>query len=772
MLKFYYDTKYKYTNRTIIDLTGDSNYKEVSYLNIDTPDTINGHIVYTFGKNETDLPTYIYDTETSQRWFVSGITPVSARKKYQISLLRDIISENPALWANETNAYVAAGLAGANNYNKYKRWGLPFTNTKVNQQKLTINGGSSFYVFYVNEQHVTNGTVTSEDDLELEYTTIPGITSFDYEVNGLASIPSGQFIGAGDVTYTSSYICDLSTIMYQTDKQPAPYLTQNTKVVWRFGNGPAYVLSESTSDAVSPYFYVGTPYLRVENNENSALSDMQTAINNAVTSWLNTNYPTRFTATDYANLAPYQNKTILDTSTSHAYILRLSIGTAQVVNDYLSNTTLTTALSSINWPQLDTSNTRNFERDGNIANLKQTIYTLNWYLEDLGTATSIDLTLKANVRKLPKSAVRCLNIAPTGTISKEEMSAALMIAQTNGINPDNTTGRILDIQYLPFTVATAVNNNILINNTPMTAQFLELDDFQYDINLTDLTNINKETDTIKIVSPSRASQYLFKPYDNDGNMEFAAKITIKPYTSTIYVRPSTKGLLMQDWDDKDCLIIQEDMSLTNVTSEWTNYVYNNRNYLNSFERQIQGREFERGWERRVEEANMAADDWTARNISAQKAQTYTLNIPLVSDIAAAIGTAWADDAYMKAAQVDREYNEAMYREGVSLSRDLFEYQLENIKSQPLIPSRITTIDCKFLDGIYLEFYSTNPTELAAIAKYYEYNGNRIDDYGSFADYWGNFVRGKLIKAVNYTQPEVNELNRRLEMGIFTGGITV
>ena len=65
MLKFYYDTKYKYTNRTIIDLTGDSNYKEVSYLNIDTPDTINGHIVYTFGKNETALPTYIYDTENS-----------------------------------------------------------------------------------------------------------------------------------------------------------------------------------------------------------------------------------------------------------------------------------------------------------------------------------------------------------------------------------------------------------------------------------------------------------------------------------------------------------------------------------------------------------------------------------------------------------------------------------------------------------------------------------------------------------------------------------
>ena len=773
MLKFYYDTKYKYTNRTIIDLTGDTNYKEVSYLNIDTPDTINGHIIYTFGKNETALPTYIYDTENSQRWFVSGITPVSARKKYQISLLRDVISENPALWANETNAYVAAGLAGANNYNKYKRWGLPFTNTKVNQQKLTINGGSSFYVFYVNEQHVTNGTVTSEDDLELEYTTIPGITSFDYEVNGIASIPSSQYIGVQGTYALSSTWVDLSTIMYLTDKQPAPYLTQNTKVVWRFqGSGLPQILSQSTSDVLSPYIYIATPYQRVEDNENSAASDAQTAISNLLPTYLTTKYPNAMSGTDVSNLNAYRNKTILDTSTGHAYILRCSVGTGYSDTGYLPNNTLTSALSSINWPQLDTSNTRNFERDGDIARVVQWISPQSWYLEDLGTATSIDLTLKANTRKLPKSAVRCLNIAPTGTISKEEMSAALMIAQTNGINPDNTTGRILDIQYLPFTVATETNNNILINNTPMTAQFLELDDFQYDINLTDLTNINKETDTIKIVSPSRASQYLFKPYDNDGNMEFAAKITIKPYTSTIYVRPSTKGLLMQDWDDKDCLIIQEDMSLTNVTSEWTNYVYNNRNYLNSFERQIQGREYERGWERRVEEANMAADDWTARNISAQKAQTYTGSIPLVSDIAAAIGTAWADDAYMKAAQIDREYNEAMYREGVSLSRDLFEYQLENIKSQPLIPSRITTIDCKFLDGIYLEFYSTNPTELAAIAKYYEYNGNRIDDYGSFADYWGNFVRGKLIKAVNYTQPEVNELNRRLEMGIFTGGITV
>ena len=94
-------------------------------------------------------------------------------------------------------------------------------------------------------------------------------------------------------------------------------------------------------------------------------------------------------------------------------------------------------------------------------------------------------------------------------------------------------------------------------------------------------------------------------------------------------------------------------------------------------------------------------------------------------------------------------------------------QLDNIQAQPSIPSRVTTIDIKLLDGIYLEFYSTNPTELDAINNFYRYNGNRIDAYGTFSTYWGWFVRGKIILSQFYTQPEIDELNRRLSMGIFT-----
>ena len=764
MLKFYYNPAYKYTNRTIIDLTGDSNYKEVNYLNIDTPDTINGHIIYILGKDES-IPTYIYDTENTNRWFVSGITPLSARKKYQISLVRDIISENPIIWAAEQNSYISAGLA--TNYNKYKRWGLPFTNTKVGQQKLTINGNSSFYVFYVNEQNISGAGVLSESDLPISYASIPGISSFDYTVNGLNSIPGYEYVGVGTVYNLSNIQTKLNTVMRFS---PNNYI----KYIWDQNGDFQY------TSYVPNYFYIATAAADVATNTNSAKTNMMTAVSNYTDTVKASLYGTSIISnSNINNLAPYIGKTILDSSTNKVYRISLNNSPSYTDTydaDRTSAATLVSALMNINWPSLDTTDTNNYTSNGTIysfsANVTEYVYTI----EELGTASSVEFTLKADVRKLPKSAVRCVNIVPTGSITKEEMAQALMMAQTNaGIDPDNpNAGRILDIQYLPFSVATSTNNNIKINNTAMTAQFLELDDFQYAINLADLTDMHKETDTIKIVSPSRASQFLFRPYDNDGNMEFGVKITIKPYTSTIYVRPSTKGLLMYDWDDKDALIIEEDFSLTTVTSQWTEYIYNNKTFLNSFERQIQGREFERGWERRVEEAQMRADDWTARNITAQKSATYSGNLPIISGIVGAVGmlAAGPDRDYMYAAQLDRQYNEAMYQESVSLSRDLFNYQLENIKSQPMVPSKITTIDCKFLDGIYLEFYSTNETELQAIANYYAFNGNRIDDYGSFATYWGPYVRGRIIKTNNYTQPEFEELNRRLTAGIFTGGYSL
>ena len=766
MLKFYYNPKYKYTNRTIIDVTNDTNYVEKNYVNIDSPDTINGHIIYQFGQDaqgnylSEDMPTYVVDTITSRRWFVSGITQLNSYK-YQISLLRDVISEGDA-WKGE-EAYIQAGTA--TNYNKYKIWNLPYTNTKVNQQRLNINGKSSFFVFYVNEQTVASNGAISESDLKLSYATVPGYTGYDISVANMNSIPNYSFVGAGTITTWENLKASLTV---------APASGQQQK--WTIEDGSLDV--QPSSENGLGYHFWATSYfnfLRFFTDDLSAKTNVETAFNACISDYQNTQsiFGTIATQSQTDDLDAYVGKIIYCVADQKFYRINKTANYLVEHGEWLSNTytgTFASAVRNITFPKdNNTSGTITVTNYDNAIFFKSTQRVQSYSLEVIGTAQSFDLTLKADIRKLPKSAVRCVNIVSDSTVSDEDIAQCLMLAQTNPANV-NEEGRILDVQYLPFSIATTsdTTNDIKINNTTIPAKFIDGDDFLYDINLTDLTNIHKETDTIKIVSPSRASQYLFRPYNNNGNMEFAVKITLKPYASTIYIRPSTKGLLMYDWDDKDCLIISEDFSLTNVTSQWTEYVYSNKNYSNIFEREIQGREFERGWERKVEQAQKAMDKITARNVEGQQVKNQLWNLPIISSIGAGLASSTGmNEDYLKAAATDRQYNEALYQEGISLSRDMFNYQLDNVKSQPLIPSKITTIDCKLLDGVYLEFYSTNPTELAAIDNYYKYNGHRIDDFGTFSQYYGHFVKGRIIISSHYTQPEIDEINRRLEMGIFT-----
>ena len=765
MLRFYYNPSYKYTNRQIITLDDTQAHRDIDYANIDSPDTINGHIIYKLELGET-LPTYILDLETSRRWFVSGITQLRTGK-FQISLLRDIISESPEIWKNE-QAYINSGKA--RDFIKYKTWGLPFTNTKIREQRLDINGKSSFFVFYVNEQVLSQSGVISEKDLNLDYSSIPGITNFDYAVDDLNEIPSFNIVNGGEVHVWQDATCRIDTDFIEWKKWDTYFI-----MVYKYQDDTLGLTNLTVKPTNNYLVYDNIYHGDLTSNKNNINTLTKTALRNYLDNHYLQNVGYVVSKSSYDDLEKYVDKIIFNNITRKVYTIRKQESKKVILETIPQGpytNELYNTLKKLNYPISidDTNDKPQLLQYGNWLRCGGTLSTCSYTLEELGTAETFSFNFKANQRKLPKSAVRCVNIVATDTILDSDIAQSLMLAQTNPAMTEETAnvGRILDIQYLPFSIATETNENIKINNKPMIAQFLDNDDFQYAIDLPDLENINKETDTIKIVSPSRASQFLFRPYNNDGNMIFNVEITIKPYTSIIYIRPSTQGLLLTDWDDKDCLVIQEDFSLTNITSSWTNYIYSNRNFQSIFEREIQGRAFQRDWERKIEQAQAKSDEWTARNISSQKARAYTGNLPIISDIAGAIGTAWQDSAYMQAAQLDREYNEALYQEGISLARDNFQMQLENIQSQPNIPSKITTIDVKMLDGVYLEYYSTNETELQAIENFYYYNGERIDAYGIFANYWGWFVRGKIIISNNYTQPEIDELNRRLNMGIFTG----
>lgn len=767
MLKFYYNPAYKYTNRTIIDVSSDTSFRELNYENIDSPDTINGHIVYQLAPLEK-VPTYVVDEDSGWKWFVSGITQLRTGK-YQISLLRDIVSEGLD-WTQE-DAYIEAGTAS--DFCKYKKWGLPFTNTKVGSQRLNFGGKSSYFVFYVNEQEENGGTI-SENDFSINYGLLPGSMSYDVDLSDLTEIPNFDFVGAGQIR------------SWENLAGSCNFKASGTDVMLGYDNMsfPAddfYLYAEFNASFSNNYLQTNMPnyyFLKTSGSYPLFSSCMQ----NFLTSY-RSSLGSAQSQTAINQLDAYVGKVIRvpDDNNPGEYLFYKINRERQTIThfDLLTNAqteSFTTLIKNNIYNGTYTNVGTGHFYFRSIENLST--YTLEFIGSD--SASSFAYTFKADTKKLPKSAVRCVNLVSDEDVSDQMLMQTLMLAQANpGLNAvadvgngSANVGRIIDVQYLPFSIATTKNSNFVVGTSQVVAAFLDNDDFIYQTNLTQLTDVNKETDSIYIVSPSRRSQFKFSPYNNDGLMQFATKITIRPNQSIIYVRPTTQGLLLQDWDDKDCLVIQEDFSLTTINSAWANYVYNNRNYQNAFNLQIQTKEFERSWERRIEQEQAKSDEWNARNLSAQKAQTYTGNLPIISSVASAIGASFADEKYMAAAALDREYNEALYQKSMEVARQQFSYQIDNIKAQPLIPTTITAIDCKMLDGIYLEFYSTNSTELSSIAKFYQYNGNRIDNYGTFASYWGNFVRGKIIISQKYTQPEIDELNRRLELGIFTGGITL
>ena len=796
MLRFFYDTRYKYTNRTLIDVSGDTSYRDIDYLNIDSPDTINGHIIYKLESGE-QVPTYIIDLISGRRYFVSGITPLSANKKFQISLLRDIMSEGDA-WKTE-ESYIEAGVA--TDFNKYKRWNLPFTNTKIKEQRLNFGGKSSFFVFYVNKQNIaSDGEITSEEDYPISSVTFPGMTVNEYlTVTNLNAIPGYSYVGAGNVyVFNTEKLTARTKMMYYPVGPLAPAVPDN-KVV-RVDIEHNVKTNQTTSSWANPINpgnvpvldhtinMSGSVYEDVMNNTNSCKTQFGTALNNFSSAYKSLNYSNIGIQSTINNLVNnYTNRYIYNQADSKVYRISYtnnSFSQNEILNKN-DTTSLTSAIQNINIPTYPNpwGNSSTFAiTDNGYVSVNYSGMYYNFTIEELGAGTSFDFNFKSNVQKLPKSAVRCVNIVSgaSASVDDEVIAQALMLAQTTITNLDDPVsdpdflGQIIDIQYLPFSIATTASADIKINGSNQYATFLSNDDFQFFTNMSDLTDINKETDTINIVSPSRGSQFLFRPYDNDGNMEFTTSVTIRPFASTIYVRPSTKGLLQYDWQDKDCLVINEDFSLTKVSSSWADYVRQNKNYQRIFDRNLQSKAYERSWERQIEREQAKSDQYNATILANQQGRNLTGNLPIISTIAGLFSQGFSqlggDNAYtryMSAAQLDRQYNEAMYQESVRLAQDQFNLQLENIKSQPLIPTNITTIDCKLLDGIYLEFFSTNPTEKKAIDDYYKYNGNRIETFGKFADYYGWFVKGKIIRASNYTQPEIDEVNRRLGIGIFT-----
>ena len=257
--------------------------------------------------------------------------------------------------------------------------------------------------------------------------------------------------------------------------------------------------------------------------------------------------------------------------------------------------------------------------------------------------------------------------------------------------------------------------------------------------------IQSQTEMYRLVSPNFAGMFEFNAAKNGGVDHFNVVCTYKPFTPYIKVYPNWGRLYgSTEFNDARGLICGGDFSLPMTSSAWATYELNNKNYLNSFDRQIQNLEVNNSVQRERERWQVASSALGAAGQGASSGMALTGN-PLGA--LAGVGTGILSGM---AGARDISLNERLRSEALDYTKDQFGYALGNIKALPNSLARVSSFndDNKYVP--FLEKYSATEKEIEALQNKIKYNGMTVMVIGKIQDFLNSngqtYVKGQFIRA--------------------------
>lgn len=248
-----------------------------------------------------------------------------------------------------------------------------------------------------------------------------------------------------------------------------------------------------------------------------------------------------------------------------------------------------------------------------------------------------------------------------------------------------------------------------------------------------------EGQMLRLCSPGYESTFDFNPQKNDGFVAVRCYQNVKPYTPSCVMKPvyNSGSLYGGEYTDPRGILFGSNTSLSRSIDRWQEYELNNKNYQRIFDRQMQSLDFRNDIQERRDIVG-AVSSAIATGAAAGLA-TGNVAVGAAAGIASGIGGA-----------LDVSENKALRQEQRDLTRDLFGYQLGNIKALPNTLARVDALTSQNTIVPYIEYYDCTPEEKEAIRKKIEYNGMTVMRCGKISDYiakrtTGNkFIKAKLI----------------------------
>lgn len=280
--------------------------------------------------------------------------------------------------------------------------------------------------------------------------------------------------------------------------------------------------------------------------------------------------------------------------------------------------------------------------------------------------------------------------------------------------------------------------------------------------------IDIEASKYRLVSPNEAASFEFNLTKNGSIVHyFNVDCTYKPFTPYIHINPEFGGLYNKDFNDYRGLICAGDFSIPAVSPAWTTYQNNNKNYLNNFNREIDHIEIQNKYAYISDVMNVIGGTVTGGISGAEngaKAGPYGAMAGAVLGTAAGVGGGIAD----------MTINEKLRQENISLQRDRFNFDLQNIRARPATLAKSTSFDNNNKYFPYLEFYSCTDQEKDIFAAKLNYEGmtiGRVDKLSSFLTNDISYVRGTLIRStdIHCDDAQLRHIGRELKQGLYMKG---
>lgn len=278
----------------------------------------------------------------------------------------------------------------------------------------------------------------------------------------------------------------------------------------------------------------------------------------------------------------------------------------------------------------------------------------------------------------------------------------------------------------------------------------------YNLEIED-SKISNECDVYRLVSPNYNGQFEFSAAKNKGIQYFNVDCTYIPYNPYIHINPDFNGLYGSDFNDARGLICGGDFSLPQVNNAWADFQQNNKNYQNIFDRQIQNMEFNN----KISNIQSLIDTFSSATLLGSRVQD--LRGPgAAAGLGIGSGVAGIADLFV---------DKMMQQEALDYKKDMFGYELGNIKAMPSSLAKTTAFTYNNKIFPILEYYTCTEEEKQALRDKIKYNGMTVMRIGKISDFLQedySYIKGSIIRMegifgdTNY----LNQIADEIYKGVF------